>query len=127
MAAGYEGSQPAPEVHSIPAFYTEELGASASTTITFANVTKSVSIAAQKGVMVSINHTSFNVSTYFHQLRASSDTSTGILTIPGQFKSIKILNLDGSNDNYVSVVAVLSRIPTADFPDITTANGFEKV
>ena len=127
MAAGYEGDQPSPNVTAIPAFHTEQLSTSGSTTISFANVTESVTIIGEKGFMVSINYTSFNAATWFQQLRSDDDNQTPALTIPGQFKSIKILNLDASNTSWISVVAVLSRVPAADFPDITTANGFEKV
>jgi hypothetical protein len=40
---------------------------------------------------------------------------------------LKVTNTDGSATCEISVLAVLSRIRSSDFPDQTTANGFEKV
>ena len=128
MASGYPADQPNPNVNAVPAFHTEQLSASGSMVVTYANVTESITIQAQRGVMISLTATSGGDSeTFFHQLRHDDDESTPSLTIYGQFKYIRLTNLDGANTNYVSTLAILSRIPSADFPDYTTANGFEKV
>ena len=129
MSYGYTTSHNDPQINAIPAFHTEELAESGSTLIEFENVTKQITIQAQIQVMISINATSgAHPETFFlSPTNPDSGAACPVLTFDAQCNSIRITNVSGSATNFISVLAVLSRIPSVEFPDITAANGFERV
>ena len=120
MSNGYASDHNSPQINAIPAFYTETLGTSASTTITWENVTSQVTITTEKKCLIGPNNTS-GTSGLCHTVPNVP------ITIDAQLKQLKVTNTDGSATCEISVLAVLSRIRASDFPDQTTANGFEKV
>ena len=124
--ASFAGSQPDPDVRSVPFFASGTIANATNVAITFDNVTESVQVVCTS-TGDAAHALYFGVTTGgvegTARLALASGKDTG--KIEGKFKQV-VLRGGGSTCGY-QVLAVLSREASADYPDITTANGFAGV
>jgi len=112
-----------PVVDSPPFFQSGTITSGSTVTISFDNVTQRINIGCTSGA----GQLKFGVSTAgvggtaFNSLVVS--TSTGVIDM--KIKQL-VLTAVGADMGY-SLVAVLDRTASADYPDITTGNGFAGV
>ena len=124
--AGFQESTPSPKVDRPPFFASGSLASGVSTTISFDNITRQVVISctssdgdATTALLVGV--TSGGV-TATEKIGIPAGQT---VTLDMQVKSL-VLRGGGANIGY-QLVAVLSRMPSADYPDLTAANGFSGV
>lgn len=122
----YPNSNPSPRVDKAPFFASGTVANGAVTTITFPTVTHQVTIGCTSNNGTATAALLFGVTT-----GGVAATEKIGLTVGGQVTldmQVKQLVLGGGGDDMgYQLLAVLSRIPSADYPDITAANGFTGV
>jgi len=127
MASGYIAENQAPNVTHVPAFEQVTIAASATSTVTFENTTAHVVIQSNTDVIVGVS-TAGVAGTSSFRLRGTTGSGPTIpLSLPIQTKQLVFSNPSSTDAIYVSYCATLTRGEAADFPALTSANGFEKV
>jgi hypothetical protein len=121
----YTAEQPNPIVDHIPAIQSGTISDSNAVNITFSNVTERVTIVNA----TSSGTTSLQVALSEASLAGVNSFTLGTgesMTIVARMKAISIKKLTGTSINY-QMIATLNRVQAAEFPALTSANGFEKV
>lgn len=124
--AGFHESNPSPKVDNAPFFASGTVTNGNVATVSFDNVTRQVVISCTSTTGASTTALLVGVTTG----GVAATEKIGIpfgqtVTLDMQVKSL-VLGGGGADMGY-QLVAVLSRIPSADYPDLTAANGFSGV
>ena len=124
--AGFEADNNIPRVTRPPFFASGTVTNGANTTITFANVTEQIIIDCTSdsgsGNVLLIGVTTAGVAG-----TARVAVTAGGRVGPLDVQCKQIVLAGGGGDMGYQITAVLSRIASDQYPDITTANGFEGV
>ena len=121
--ADFKAANPELVVDSPPFFVTGSVADTVTNTITFDNVTKQVEIGCISGagtLRVGVSAAGLAGTSY---ISLAANGTTGMIDM-----RVKKLMLYGNGTTMVyQVLAVLDRTASADYPDLTTANGFAGV
>ncbi|MAK31345.1 hypothetical protein [Acinetobacter sp.] len=125
MATGFAADQPKPKVDKVPFAQTGTISDTNVLTVTFLNMTDHITVRNANTATTSTLKVGFTATGVAAAAYVALNTGESI-TLDVRSKQICLLKSAGSSVVY-SITGALSRLESQDYPDITTANGFEKV
>jgi len=121
----FAAAQPSPDVTHAPFVQAAAISDSNVVEISFDNMTEHVTIANSTSSGTTTLGVAFTSAAFSGTNFVGLQTGESI-TLTARMKSVFLKMVVGASVNYFATGA-LSRIEAATYPDITTANGFEKV
>tara|TARA_R100000995_G_scaffold74175_1_gene43116 strand:- start:64 stop:441 length:378 start_codon:yes stop_codon:yes gene_type:complete len=125
MATGFAADQPKPKVDKVPFVQTGVISDTNVLTVTFLNMTDHITVRNANTATTSTLKVGFTAAGVAAVAYVALHTGESI-TLDARMKQICLLKSAGTSIIY-TLTGALTRLESQDYPDITTANGFEKV